>query len=108
NVLVIAVWSLPKREGKRITSSAVPEAPTGHSEPKTDPAPPIKNAEVKPRTPMPSRELPTEESHDERITTALLGRRCCEISTAVTLFGPDRFPSSKIEERKGSMASVAE
>ena len=84
------------------------EASTGHSEPTTDPAPPIKNAEVNPRTPTPSREFPTDESHDERMTTALVVRRCWEISTAVTLFGPERFPSSKIEDRSGSTASVAE
>src|SRR5439155_22533986 len=93
---------------KRITRSVVLEASTGHRDPTTDPAPPIRKADVSPRIPTPSRELPTEESHEERTTTALFRRRCREISTAVTLLGPLRFPSSNIDDRKGSTASVAE
>ena len=93
---------------KRIIKSVVLEASTGQSEPTTDPAPPIRNAEVSPRIPTPSRELPTEESHDDRTTTALFRSRCREISTAVTVLGPLRFPSSNMDDRRGSTASVAE
>src|ERR1051325_5557754 len=97
-----------KARWKRIIRSAVLEASTGHKDPTTDPAPPIRKAEVRPRIPTPSREFPTDESHDDSTTTALFSKRCCAISTAVTLFGPERFPSSRIEDLSGSTASVAE
>ena len=51
------------------------EASTGHNDPTTDPAPPMRNADVKPRIPTPSRELPTDESHEDNTTTALFGNR---------------------------------
>ena len=52
-------------------SKAVSCASTGQSEPTTDPAPAIRNAEVRPRIPTPVR-APTEESHEDR-TTRLFG-----------------------------------
>src|SRR5205814_10530835 len=101
-----AIGGLAKARWKRIIRSAVLDASTGHSEPTTDPAPPIKNADVRPRTPIPSREFPIEESQDDRTTTALFASRCCATSTAVTLFGPERLPSRRIDDRRGSTASV--
>ena len=64
-------------DGHGDTTVADPPA----ASPTTDPAPPIRKADVNPRMPTPSRELPTAESHDDRTTTALAHMRRWAIST---------------------------
>src|SRR3989442_8723689 len=78
---------------------------TSHREPTTDPAPLIRNADVRPRIPTPSRELPTEESHEASTTTEFGRIFCFVMSMAVTLLGLPVWPSSRIADRSGSEAS---
>jgi hypothetical protein len=53
---------------------------TGHKDPTTDPAPAIRNADVRPRNPTPPIEFPTEESHEASMTNAFVARRRLQIN----------------------------
>ena len=58
--------------------------------------------------PAPSMEFPKDVSHEERMIVAFLEIRCCMMSEAETVLGPDRFPSSSIFDWSAFFISKAE